>query len=121
MTRILRILSIIIGVFLGISAVNWMFDPSTAAMNLGMELLNGMGRNTQIGDMTAFFTTGGLFILLGVFKNRPDFLVVPAFLMVSAAFFRLTSGAFYDADIMVEAVIFEVLAAVILSSYSRKI
>jgi hypothetical protein len=121
MTRILRILSIIIGVFLGITAVNWMFNPSNAAMDLGMDLLTGMGRNTQIGDMTAFFTTGSLFILLGVFKNRPDFLVVPAFLMVSAAFFRLTSGAFYDSDIVVEAVIFEVLSALILFSYSRKI
>jgi len=121
MQRVLQILSALTGVFLAVSAFNWMFDPQGAAAGLGMDLLTGMGRNTQIGDMTAFFATSSLFILLGVWQKRPDFLLVPAFLLLSAALFRLTSAQFYDAALIVPAVVFEVVTGIILLAYRREI
>ena len=121
MQRVLQILSALTGVFLAYTAFNWMFNPQAAAAGLGMDLLTGMGRNTQIGDMTAFFTTSSIFIRLGVWQKRPDFLLVPAFLLLSAALFRLTSAQFYDAELITQAVVFEVVTGVILLAYRREI
>ncbi len=121
MPRVLQILSALAGVFLAYTAFNWMFNPQAAAAGLGMELLTGMGLNTQIGDMTAFFFTGSAFILIGVWQKRPDFLLVPAVLLLSAALFRLTSAQFHGAELITQAVIFEVVVGGILLAYRREI
>ena len=121
MQRVRQILGALTGVFLGVSAFNWMYGPQAAAAGLGMDLLTGMGRNTQIGDMTAFVATSSLFILLGVWQKRPDFLLVPAFLQLRAALFRLTSAQFYDAVLIVPAVVFEVVTGIILLAFRRDI
>ena len=55
-----RLISGIIGVLMLLQALNWLFDPSSAAAGLSMSLLEGEGGNTQIGDFTSFFFTAGL-------------------------------------------------------------
>ena len=52
-----RLISGIIGAFMLLQALNWLFDPSSAAAGLSMSLLEGEGGNTQIGDFTSFFFT----------------------------------------------------------------
>jgi len=49
-TTIVRITAALPGVLLAISGVGWLSDPATAAEGLGMPLLEGIGRSTQIGD-----------------------------------------------------------------------
>ena len=55
-----RIITILVGGLFLMQAVNWILDPQSAANGLEMELLEGAGRSTQVGDMTAFFFGLGL-------------------------------------------------------------
>ena len=63
-----RILSGLAGLVMGLSAVNWLIDPKAAALALGMPLLEGMGRSTQVGDFTAFFVSCSGFALWAAWK-----------------------------------------------------
>ena len=49
-----RILTGLVGLLMAVITLGWLADPSSAAANLGMSLLDGLGRSTQIGDFTAF-------------------------------------------------------------------
>ena len=64
-----RLISGIIGAFMLLQALNWLFDPSSAAAGLSMSLLEGEGGNTQIGDFTSFFFTAGLMAVIGAYRN----------------------------------------------------
>ena len=70
---IARILSGLIGLLMLYTCVGWIMDPATAAAELAMPLLEGMGGNTQIGDFTSFFFTAGVFAsrIMGPHGKRP--------------------------------------------------
>ena len=42
-------------VMMGLMAFRWQTTPELSANSLGMPLLEGLGRSTQIGDFSAFF------------------------------------------------------------------
>ena len=56
----------LIGAALLLTGLRWLTDPAGAAENLYMPLLDGAARSTQVGDLTAFFITGGILALAGV-------------------------------------------------------
>ena len=66
MNKVLNVLVALVGVLFLLSGLRWLFDPTAAAATLGMPLLDGVGRSTQIGDMAAFFLTLGLLIMMGL-------------------------------------------------------
>ena len=49
-----RILTGLVGLLMAVITLGWLADPSSAAANLGMPLLDGLGRSTQIGDFLRF-------------------------------------------------------------------
>ncbi len=65
-----RILSLLPAVLFLSTAYGWITNPSEAAKGLGMPLLEGIGRSTQIGDFSAFFIGVGLFSLMGALTNK---------------------------------------------------
>ncbi|MEE3165636.1 MAG: hypothetical protein VX241_03680, partial [Pseudomonadota bacterium] len=65
-----RILSLLPAILFLSTAYGWITDPSEAAKGLGMPLLEGIGRSTQIGDFSAFFIGVGLFSLIGALTNK---------------------------------------------------
>jgi hypothetical protein len=77
-------------------------------------LSDGVGRSSQIGDFGAFFFTGGLWVLLGVWRKAPIFLYVSATTLGVAALFRLLAWAVQDAALTVDMIAVEVVIAVIL-------
>ena len=66
-----RILAGLVGLIMLVTALGWITDPASAAANLGMPLLDGIGRSTQIGDFTAFFIAVAGFSLYGAWKESP--------------------------------------------------
>jgi hypothetical protein len=54
-------LSGILGLVLAIIALRWILSPEDSANSLGMVLLDGAGRNTQIRDFTALFASTSIF------------------------------------------------------------
>ena len=64
----LRIVTGLLGLLLGSLGLQWMFVPAQAAESLGMPLLNGLARSSQVGDTGAFFLGISAMILLGVVR-----------------------------------------------------
>ena len=116
-----RIIPGIIGVFMLLSAFNWLIDPSAAAESLAMSLLEGEGGNTQIGDFTSFFFTAGLMSVIGAYRNEHIWLYTTISLLGSAAIFRISAGIFHGTEFLTSAIIFELVSSILLLISARKI
>ena len=116
-----RLISGIIGALMLLQALNWLFDPSSAAAGLSMSLLEGEGGNTQIGDFTSFFFTAGLMAIIGAYRNEHLWLYTTISLLGSAAIFRISAGIFHGTEYLTSAIIFEIVASVLLLISARKI
>lgn len=119
MEKALRILSIIGALPLAYIGLRWIFDPSGAAAGLEMTLLEGAGRNSQIGDTTSFFVCMAGFALFGIFKERRDFLYAATFLMGSVAVYRVLGGLVHDAPTIWNFVVIEVVTSAIWIAHAR--
>jgi hypothetical protein len=93
----LRVVAGIFGAFFLLQAVQWIATPSAAAEALGMPLLTGVGRSTQIGDVAGLFLALGSMILLGVRRSDPHWLRAGALLLGSAAVMRTLAWALHGA------------------------
>lgn len=121
MTTTLRIISGLFGLLFGVSFLNWLLAPAGAAAMLDMPLLDGVARNTQIGDFTAFFFTLTVFIGLGVWRQQAQPLFGACLLLGSAALFRILSALLHEATLAPVSVAVEVAAAVVLFSYAWRL
>ena len=63
MKTLLRILVTLPGVLFVVIGLRWAVDPTGAAAELGMSLLEGVGRSSQIADVGALFLAMGLMML----------------------------------------------------------
>ena len=111
----------IIGVFMLLSAFNWLINPSGAAEGLAMSLLEGEGGNTQIGDFTSFFFTAGLMSIIGAYRNEHIWLYTTISLLGSAAIFRISAGLFHGTEFLTSAIIFELVSSIMLLISANKI
>ena len=98
MQRVVRALTRILGVFFTLQGVLWILAPERAAAGLGMPLLDGLARSTQIGDLGAFFLTGGGTLLVGSQPGRSRLLLVPAAMVGGAAVLRTLATVLHGAD-----------------------
>jgi hypothetical protein len=114
MSRALRIIVIVIGVAFTFQGIGWLLAPARAAAGLGMTLLDGLGRSTQIGDFAAFFLVLGVSILAGAAPDNARRLYFPAMLLASAAVGRTWAWAFHGAAFATTFVTVEVVASVLL-------
>lgn len=93
----LRVVAGIIGAFYFLQGINWIANPAGAAEALGMPLLDGLGRSTQVGDMASFFLTIGTMGLLGATRSNPLWLQGWAMLLGGAAVMRTLVWLLHDA------------------------
>ena len=96
-TTVVRITAALPGVLLAVSGVGWLGDPATAAEGLGMPLLEGVGRSTQIGDFGSFFLSGAGMVFIGAWTAQPAWLLAPALLLGGAAGMRCFAFVVHDA------------------------
>ena len=119
-----KILSVIVGLlgvlFLG-TGLRWLIDPTAAAAALGMPLLDGIGRSTQIGDLTAFFLTLGTVILIALFSSQRTWYYPACMLLGIAAMGRVLAWAAHDAAFALELVAAEIIIAGFLLFASRRL
>ena len=110
----LRAIPGVIGVFFFLQGMRWIVDPASAASALGMPLLDGLGRSTQVGDMTSFFLTLGLMALLGALRSNGTWLRGSALLLAGAATMRTLAWGIHEADFATEFIAIESIVAAIL-------
>ena len=97
--------------------------PEFAAAQLGMPLLNDVGRSSQIADFASFFIVAGVCIGLGLSSGNRIWFYPPVMLLSVAIVGRLIAWAVHGAAltldmIAVEIVVVSVLALLIRSADS---
>lgn len=124
MKTFLRILVALPAIFFILVGVRWAVDPGGAAATLGMELQDGLGRSTQIGDIGGFFLATGMMMLGGLVTAQRPWFYAPALLLALIAVFRILAWLAHDAALAIPAIVVELSVAAILmfaaSSLSAK-
>ena len=111
---IARVLAAFVGLVMGLSAINWLIDPDAAATSLGMPLLDGIGRSTQVGDFTAFFVCCSGFALWSAWRMSAPFAMASAALLLGAAIFRTFAWLIHGADLATTFIAVEIVFGALL-------
>ena len=106
-----RIVAGLLGLFFLIQGVNWLVAPASAASGVGMTLLRGLARSTQIGDLSGFFLCLGGFSLYGACLVRPTWLRAAGCLVGVVALTRTIAWAFHEAPFAGLFIAIELIAA----------
>ncbi len=112
--KILRVVTVLPGILFVVIGVGWIIDPASAAAGVGMPLLEGVGRSTQIGDLGAFFLTMGLLILVGVTTLKRVWFYPPMMLLGLAATFRIIAWLVHGAALAGSMIAVEVIVTTLL-------
>jgi hypothetical protein len=114
MKQALRYLALLPGLLMGVSGVRWIIDPAGAAEGLGLPLLEGVGRSTEIGDIGGFFLATTALIVVGVVRAQAPWLQAAALLVGAAAVMRVVAWAAHGAAFTGAFIGFEVVMTAIL-------
>jgi hypothetical protein len=117
----LRLVIVLLGAFFALQGVAWLVDPARVAAGLGMPLLDGLARSTQVGDLASFFLVAGITMLLGSRDGRSQLLYVPAALIGGAALTRTLAWLWQGADFAAFFITVEVIVAAILLTGARRL
>ena len=121
MNKILRVIVALPGILFVVTGLRWLVDPSAAAAQLGMPLLDGVGRSSQIGDMSGFFLTLGIVILIALITSKRSWYYPAIILLVITAIGRVLAWLVHDAALAVDMIAPEVIIACLLLFASRKL
>ena len=120
MNKLLRVLVALPAILFVVMGLRWITDPSGAAGSLGMPLLDGVGRSSQIGDLGALFFTMGLMMLIALVTSIRSWFYAPALMLSVVAIFRLLAWLFFDAALAPQMIAVEVIvAALVLFASTR--
>lgn len=114
MHRLLRMIVIALGALFALQGAGWLLAPSLLASSLGMPLLDGLGRSTQVGDFASFFLTAGVSMLIGARPGRARVLYFPAALIGGAALTRTIAWMAQGADFAATFIAVELVTGAIL-------
>ena len=121
MNKILRVIVALPGILFVVTGLRWLVDPSAAAAQLEMPLLDGVGRSSQIGDMSGFFLTLGIIILIALITSKRSWYYPAIILLVITAIGRVLAWLVHDAALAVDMIAPEVIIACLLLFASRKL
>ena len=114
MKTLLRILVTLPAILFVVMGLRWITDPAGAASSLGMPLLDGLGRSSQIGDVGTLFLTMGLMILIGLVTRARPWFYAPALMLSVVALFRVLAWLLHDAPPALDMVMVELIIAALL-------
>ena len=77
----LRAIVLLCGVLFIVTGLRWLLAPAGVAPEFGLALSTGVGLSSQIGDMSAFFLTLGVCILMGLTTQRTLWYYPPIILL----------------------------------------
>lgn len=121
MQSALRPATLVLGLLFVLQGLAWLADPARAASALGMPLLDGLARSTQVGDFAAFFLVAGGTMALGSRPGRARLLYVPAALIGGAAVTRTVAWALHGADFATTFILVEIATGLLLVTAARKL
>ena len=117
----LRAIVLVCGVLFIVTGLRWLLAPVGVAPEFGLVLSSGVGLSSQIGDMSAFFLTLGVCILMGLITQRAIWYYPPIILLSLTAVGRLLAWLLHDAALAMNLIAPEVIVALILMIASRRL
>ncbi len=110
--NILRVVAALPGIPMLLSGTGFIFQPEQATESLGMVLLDGIGRSTQLGDFASFFIGVTVLIFLGAYRAQGQWLYAAAMFLGGAAVFRVAAAVLNDAGMATQFIIAEIILTV---------
>ena len=120
MDRILSVLVLLPAVLFLVTGLRWLIAPAGIAPEFGLVLGEGLGLSSQVGDMSGFFLTLGICILVALVSGRRAWYYPPALLLLLTAVGRVIAWLLHDAALASQIGV-EVVVAVILLVASRRL
>ena len=117
----LKAVVLLCGVLFIVTGLRWLLAPAGVAPEFGLALSTGVGLSSQIGDMSAFFLTLGVSILMGLTTRRAIWYYPPIILLSLTAVGRLLAWLLHDAALAMNLIAPEVIVALILLIASRRL
>lgn len=121
MNKFLVVLNAINGIFFIAIGLLWVISPYEAGANFGiLEISEGLGRSSLIGDVGSYFFCIGLMMILAAYTLRSIWFYAPAMLLGVTALFRVVSWAAHDATFATQFIIIEILLITLLLVTSKR-
>ena len=118
---VLRVLIGLPALLFLVLGLRWILDPSGAAAELDMALLEAPGRGTQIGDIGGFFLALAVMIGLALYTAERTWFLAPALMLGAVAVYRTLAWALHDAGFSASSVGVEVVVASLLVFASSRL
>ena len=119
MITLVRVLVLVPGVLFLVTGLRWLLAPAAVAPEFGLVLGSGIGLSSQVGDMSAFFLTLAVCILMGLTTQRSIWYYPPIILLSLTAIGRTLAWLLHDAALATDLIVPEVVVALILFLGSR--
>jgi len=122
MNKFLVILNTINGILFITIGLLWVISPYVAGANFGiLEIPEGLGRSSLIGDVGSYFFCIGVMMILAVYTLRSIWFYAPAMLLGVTALFRVISWLAHDATYATQFIIIEIIVIILLLVTSKRI
>jgi hypothetical protein len=121
MNIVLRAVVLLCGVLFIVTGLRWLLAPAGVAPEFGLALSSGVGLSSQIGNMSAFFLTLGVCIMMGLTTQRTVWYYPPIILLSVTAVGRVLAWLLHDAALATDLIAPEVIVALILLIASRRL
>jgi hypothetical protein len=121
MNTAIRLLVLLCGILFLVTGLRWLLAPAGVAPEFGLVLGSGVGLSSQVGDMSAFFLTLGVCILMGLTTQRTLWYFPPIILLSLTAVGRILAWLLHDAALATNLIAPEIIVALILLAASRRL
>ena len=120
MNKILGLLVLAPAILFIVTGVRWLVAPAGVAPEFGLELGEGLGLSSQVGDMSGFFLTLGICMLAALVSGRRTWYYPALLLLLLTALGRVIAWLLHDAALAPQIGV-EVVVALVLLAASRRL
>ena len=117
----IKLLVLLFGILFLVTGLRWLLAPAGIAPDFGLALGSGIGLSSQVGDMSAFFLTLGVCILMGLTTQRSVWYYPPIILLSLTALGRVLAWLIHDAALATQLIAPEVIVSLVLLFASRRL
>ncbi len=121
MNKVLRILVALPAILFVVTGLRYVIEPAATAQGFGMTLQEGIGRSSQIGDLTGFFLSMGLCILMALITGRRTWYYPPVMALLITAAARVLAWLYHDAALATQMIAVEVIVAGLLLVAAKRL
>jgi len=119
MNKLLSVLVLLPAILFVVTRLRWLVDPAGVAPEFGLVLGEGLGLRSQVADMSSFFLTLGICMLVALVSGRRAWYYPPILLLLLAAVGRIIAWLLYDAALAPQIGLEILVAAILLVAASR--